>query len=86
MFNWPPHTGQMFIDGRFEARQVEVWNDYLSVSRGRADWQETLDKYGVKTLVLNKEFQVALIPFVEVSKTWTRAYEDKNGLVFTRQK
>ena len=80
----PPHTGQMFIDGRFEARQVEVWTDYLSISNGRADWQKTLDKYGIKTLVLNKDFDSDLIPFVEASKTWTKAYEDKEGLVFTR--
>lgn len=80
----PPHTGQMFIDGRFEARQVEVWNDYLSISSGRADWQKTLDKYGIKTLVLNKDFDSDLLPFVEASKTWTKAYEDKEGVVFTR--
>ncbi len=49
-------TYQMFIDGRFEARKVEVWKDYLSISKGRADWQNTLDRYGVRTLILNKEF------------------------------
>lgn len=80
----PPHTGQMFIDGRFEARQVDVWEDYLSVSRGRADWQKTLDKYGIKTMVLNKDFQADLLPFIEASNIWSKAYEDKEAIVFTR--
>ncbi|MBF6614383.1 MAG: hypothetical protein IVW55_14800 [Chloroflexi bacterium] len=75
---------QMFIDGRFEARQIQVWKDYLSVSKGRADWQQTLDSYGVKTLVLNKDYQADLILFVAQSTTWHKAYEDKDAVVYTR--
>ena len=75
---------QMFIDGRFEARQVQVWKDYLSISRGRVDWQQTLDKYGIRTLVLSKEFHADFIPFVAASPNWHKAYEDKQGVVFTR--
>ena len=77
-------TYKMFIDGRFEARKVEVWKDYLSVSRGRADWQNTLDRYGVRTLVLNKEFHTDLIPFVSKSPVWKKVYEDKFASVYTR--
>ncbi len=77
-------TYKMFIDGRFEARKVEVWKDYLSVSRGRSDWQSTLDKYAVRTLVLNKEFHADLIPFVAKSPMWKKVYEDKVSLVYTR--
>ena len=75
---------RMFIDGRFEARKVEVWYDYLSVSRARADWQTTLDRYGVRTLVLNKEFHKDRIGFVAKSPQWKRAYDDKMGVVYTR--
>jgi hypothetical protein len=74
----------MFLDGRFEARKVEVWMDYLSVSGGRADWQSTLDRYGIKTLVLNKDFQKDLLPYVQESKTWHKVYEDKAAIVYTR--
>ncbi|HKP52318.1 MAG TPA: hypothetical protein VJ183_06665 [Chloroflexia bacterium] len=77
-------TYQMFIDGRFEARKVEVWKDYLSISRGRADWQDRLDHYGVRTLVLNKEFHSDLMPFVARSTLWKKVYEDKAALIYTR--
>jgi hypothetical protein len=80
----PPHRHQMFVDGRFEARQVKVWEDYLSVSRGRADWQQTLDHYGIRTLILNKEFHKYLLPFVAQSNTWKKVYEDKAGVVYVR--
>ena len=76
---------ELFIDGRFEARQVQVWQDYLSISRGRADWQKTLDSYNVRTLVLNKEFHEGLIPFVKESAEWKQVYEDKQGLVFEKR-
>jgi hypothetical protein len=35
---------QMFIDGRFEARQQPVWDDYLAISRGAESWQARLDR------------------------------------------
>ncbi|HYP21087.1 MAG TPA: hypothetical protein VEY08_13520 [Chloroflexia bacterium] len=75
---------QMFIDGRFEARQVPVWNDYLSISRGRADWQQTLDRYGVRTLVLSKQFHKDLLPFIAAEPAWHIAYQDKTAIVYTR--
>lgn len=75
---------QLFIDGRFEARQISVWNDYLSISRARVDWQQTLDKYNIRTLVLNKDFDKNLIPFVGASPLWHKVYDDKLGMVFVR--
>jgi hypothetical protein len=75
---------QMFIDGRFEARQVPVWNDYLSVSRGRGDWQQTLDRYGVRTLVLSKQFHRDLISFVAATHAWRTVYDDKTAIVYVR--
>lgn len=84
-FEWALYPQyQMFIDGRFEARQVSVWKDYLSISRARADWQQIMDRYSIRTLVLSKEFHENLIPFVAASPTWKKAYEDKQGVVFTR--
>jgi hypothetical protein len=75
---------QMFIDGRFEARRIQVWRDYLSTSRARADWQKIFDSYHVNTLILNKEFHTDLIRIVQASSTWHRVYEDSMGIVFVR--
>jgi hypothetical protein len=76
---------RMFIDGRFEARQVDVWNDYLAVFRARADWPEVLDRYGINTLVLNKTAMPSLVRFVSQSPGWSNAYEDSQGVVFVRR-
>lgn len=75
---------KLFIDGRFEARTIDTWKDYLSLSRARADWQQTLDRYGIKTMILNKDWHSDLIRFVEASPAWHKIYEDKQGVIFTR--
>jgi len=75
----------LFIDGRFEARQVQVWKDYLSISRARADWQDTLDRYGVNTLILDKQFHADLIRILKTTNTWRKVYEDKMGVVFVKR-
>jgi hypothetical protein len=76
---------QMFIDGRFEAREIEVWSDYLAVFRARADWPDILDRYGVNTLVLNKTAMPSLVRFVGESGGWNKTYEDSMGVVFVRR-
>jgi hypothetical protein len=74
---------QLFIHGRFEARQEEVWKDYLAISRGVATWRERLAAYGVRTLVLNKAFHADLIPLVQADPHWQPDYEDAQAVVFT---
>jgi hypothetical protein len=81
---------QMFIDGRFEARQPQVWDDYLAISRGSRDWEARLAKYGVDTLILNAGFDKDLIPLVQASPAWQQVYPadpaaDPTALVFYRR-
>ncbi|HMA34117.1 MAG TPA: hypothetical protein VKY74_06500, partial [Chloroflexia bacterium] len=81
---------QLFIDGRFEARQPAVWDDYLAISAGKSDWQARLDKYQIGTLVLNRDFDAALIPLVQASPRWSQVYPpaapaDPAALVFYRR-
>ncbi|HUS15372.1 MAG TPA: hypothetical protein VM536_10195 [Chloroflexia bacterium] len=72
---WVLYPGrQLFIDGRFEARRPQVWDDYLAISRGAGDWQARLDRYAIGTLVLNRSFHSTLVPLVEASPQWQRVY------------
>jgi len=55
---------QMFIDGRFEARTENVWQDYIRISAGFADWQLLLRNpdYGdIRWLVLDATYQKNLV-------------------------
>ena len=81
---------QLFIDGRFEARQRSVWDDYLAISQGSGDWEARLARYGVNTLVLNRGFHATLIPLVQASPHWQQVYpeagtSDPAAVVFYRR-
>jgi hypothetical protein len=81
---------KLFIDGRFEARQEQVWQDYLAISRGERDWQARLDRYGIDSLVLNRDFDSALIPLLAASPQWAQVYparpgDDPAAVVFDRR-
>ncbi len=78
---------QLFIDGRFEARRDAVWEDYLRIARGDADWQMLLDKpeYGrIRFLILTPAHEPNLILQVRQSRQWKEVYRDGHGFVFER--
>ena len=72
---------QMFIDGRFEARQVQVWDDYIHISKGYAPWQDLLNQpqYGdIRFLVLSDGYQKDLLPLVNASANWKLVWPAPN--------
>jgi hypothetical protein len=80
----PRHT--VFMDGRIEIFPDEVWGQYAAVTRGRADWEEILDGYGVDALVLDATgYHGQLLPLVERSGRWRREMERGDAVLFVRQ-
>jgi hypothetical protein len=75
---------QVFTDPRIELFPQRVWNDYQAISRTEPGWEGKLDKYEVRTLVLNPDAQSALIEKVTQSKDWQLIYQDQTALVFQR--
>jgi hypothetical protein len=80
----PRHT--IFMDGRIEIFPDEVWREYSALTRGRADWQELLDRYGVEYLVLDiTGYHAELLPQVERSALWEPVYQAGDGVLFVRR-
>jgi hypothetical protein len=82
-----PDGSRVFMDCRIEIYPDDVWADYLAVTHGRADWQDILDRYGVTCLVLDAwhTHQVKdLLPQIEKSGAWTRAFTSGDALLFLR--
>ena len=52
------------VDTRIELFDSEVWNDYLAVAAGRADWAQILDRWEVTFAALEADHD-DLIPFLE---------------------
>jgi len=93
-FEWGEYLGwsmapdyKVFMDGRIEIYSDRVWDEYTDVTRGRADWQQILDGYQVDCLLLDTAggYHADLLPQVERSPRWERAFESGRVAVFLRR-
>jgi hypothetical protein len=80
---------QVFMDGRLEIYPADVWAEYEAITRGRADWEEVLDRYQVDYLILDTKsgYHSALLPQVQRSAKWEHepAFASGNVVVVRRR-
>lgn len=78
---------RVFIDPRIELYPDEVWQEYLDLSAGRPNYQEVLDRYGIRLLLLNRAHQAGLVEQVQDSPQWEKVYENaqENTVVYRRK-
>jgi hypothetical protein len=77
--------GTIFMDGRIEIFPDEVWAQYAAVTRGRADWQEILDAYRVKWLLLDSSgYDGELLAALEHSGRWRQQFRQGNAVLLDR--
>ena len=72
----------VFVDGRIELFPRGVWEDYLTISNATGDWEGELERYSVRTLLLSRSEQPALVYAVENDSHWQLVYEDQAALVY----
>jgi hypothetical protein len=76
----------VFMDGRIEIFSDRIWDEYDCVTRGRAKWQEILDRYEVDYLLLDKTgYHAGLLAEVETSPRWQRKMECGDAVLFSRR-
>jgi hypothetical protein len=93
-FEWSEYLGwalapryTVFMDGRIEIFPDEIWREYSALTRGRADWQELLDRYGVDYLVLDTTgYHAELLPQVERSPLWEPVHQAGDGVLFVKRR
>lgn len=61
-----------------------VWQDYMALARVHRNFEATLDRYRVNTIVVHKELQVPLARKVRYMPGWKIVYEDDLGLIVMR--
>jgi hypothetical protein len=72
----------VFIDGRTDLYDDPFMRRYLRVSLARGDWQETLDEYGVNTILTERGGHLANV-LTHVDE-WAPLYADEMAVVFVR--
>ena len=78
---------QLFLNSHAHLVPQEVWQDYMSISSGAANWDQKLDQYSVNTIVVDVAQRGALIKAIKLKRdAWELSYEDGVGAVFRRLK
>ena len=75
---------KVFVDGRIELYSPGIWRDYLSISKAQCGWEELLDYYQIRTLMLSPSEQPALVDTVKASSDWQILFEDSYSVVAVR--
>jgi len=71
---------KVFVDGRSDFYGGKFGQDYIDVMEVKHNWQVTLDRYGVDTILLPCE--AALTGALKESRRWRVAYDDGMAIVF----
>ncbi|MCH7609563.1 MAG: hypothetical protein J4N76_08945 [Chloroflexi bacterium] len=69
-----------FVDGRTDLFDDAILEEYLDVWRGRDGWQEVLDRWRIRTVLVERD-----APLVRelLSEGWIEVYADDQASVFT---
>jgi hypothetical protein len=76
-------AGHVFVDGRSDFYGADFESRYLELMNVRYDWEQSLAKYGVDTVLLRVEAPLATA--LKESPRWKVVYDDGIALIFLRE-
>lgn len=83
---WAGPAGlQVFVNSHAHLVPREVWQAYMQISEVQSGWEETLDRYGVNTIVVDRQYRETLIKKLKESDKWKLDFEQDGQVVFTRK-
>lgn len=79
---WYPQR-RVFIDGRVDMYGPAIAGEYVEVVSVRPGWQGVLDKYGIRTILIEKDS--ALSTLLRADRGWERVFQGEVEDVFSRR-
>ncbi len=86
LMNRGPRSVEPMVNLHVHAIPEQVWNDYLRLVNGPGDWNSLMDEYGINMAVVDKDRQSELTKRIRESNDWKAAYEDRQAVIFVRNK
>jgi hypothetical protein len=81
---WYPDPGRrVFIDGRVDLYGKTIVDDYREVVTIRPGWRKTLDRYGVQTVLIDKDSPLSTLLLADGG--WVRVFQGEVEDVFVRR-
>lgn len=75
----------VFVDSRIELYSYEHWIDYIQISNAQRDWKNILDQYGIRTMILSRQEQSALVLSSMESSLWQVVFQNSESVLLTRK-
>jgi hypothetical protein len=73
----------VYIDGRADVYGDAFFAEAMRVYDGAGDWTSSLDRYGIKTVLISPDAPLANLLRNDRGK-WTVVYEDNQAIIFSR--
>lgn len=80
----PPDL-KIFVNSHAHLVPRDVWQAYLQISEAQGGWEEALDRYGVNTVVVDRQFRETLIRKLKENEKWRLDFEQDGQVVFVRR-
>jgi hypothetical protein len=74
---------RVFIDGRADAYDARILDDYLEISRLKPGWRALLDRYQIQIILWPAEH--AVTEALKLDPAWELRYSDEVAVLFTRR-
>ena len=81
-----PENLRLFVNSHAHLVPRDVWVAYMRVIEQRDGWKETLNYYGINTLILDRANRTSLIDKLKIDPTWKSPPIERDGqVIFFRQ-
>jgi len=80
IYRLSPRGFKVFVDGRSDFYGGKFGQEYIDVLNVKYTWQQTLDRYGVDTILMPTDAPLA--GALKESRRWRVAYDDGMAIVF----
>jgi hypothetical protein len=81
---WKLHPEyRVYIDGRADVYGDQFIEEFLRTHDGEGNWRAPLDRYGVRTVVVNP--RAALASLLRQEEGWSKVFEDQQAAIFIKQ-
>jgi hypothetical protein len=74
---------KVFIDGRADVYGDAFFEQFMSAHAGEPGWRETLERYGVRTVLVTPDS--ALASLLREDQAWHKVFEDSQSVIFVRK-
>lgn len=75
---------KVFVDGRADFYPTKVMRDFMTAYFGKERWQEVLNKYGVKVVIVPTDAPIANLLSLKTGE-WRCIYKDNVAVIFVRR-